>query len=73
MKIGVPKEIKTHEYRVGINPEGVRQLVAAGHDVHVQAGAGDSSGFSDETFVAVGAKIAPTAADAWSGVMVIKV
>jgi alanine dehydrogenase len=73
VKIGVPKEIKTHEYRVGINPEGVRQLVAAGHQVLVQAGAGDSSGFSDETFKAVGATIAPTAADAWSGDMVIKV
>ncbi len=73
MLIGVPQEIKTHEYRVGINPEGVRQLVAAGHKVKVQAGAGDSSGFSDDTFRAMGASIASDAADAWSADMVIKV
>ena len=73
MLIGVPKEIKTHEYRVGLNPEGARQLVAAGHQVHVQAGAGVSSGFADEAFVAMGAKIVPTAKDAWSTEMVIKV
>lgn len=73
MLIGVPKEIKTHEYRVGLNPEGARQLVAAGHKVHVQAGAGEGSGFADEAFVATGATIVPTAADAWSAEMVIKV
>lgn len=73
MRIGVPKEIKTHEYRVGLNPEGARQLVAAGHEVVVQAGAGISSGFEDEAFVATGAKIVPTAADAWGADMVIKV
>lgn len=73
MLIGVPTEIKTHEYRVGINPEGVRQLVRAGHSVQVQAGAGESSGYTDATFSRHGAKIVPTAADAWSGDMVIKV
>ncbi len=73
MQIGVPKEIKTHEYRVGINPEGVRRLVAAGHQVKVQTGAGHSSGFTDETFAEVGASIAADAADAWSADMVIKV
>ncbi|MEM7153084.1 MAG: alanine dehydrogenase [Myxococcota bacterium] len=73
MQIGVPKETKTHEYRVGINPEGVRRLVAAGHQVKVETGAGVSSGFSDETFTKVGATIAKGAADAWSADMVIKV
>jgi len=73
MQIGVPKEIKTHEYRVGLNPEGARQLVSAGHTVAVQRGAGVSSGFEDERFVAAGAKIVETAADAWSSDMVIKV
>lgn len=73
MQIGVPKEIKTHEYRVGINPEGVRQLAAAGHKVVVQTGAGTSSGFTDETFAAAGATIVAGAGDAWSSDMVIKV
>ncbi len=74
MRIGVPKEIKTHEYRVGINPTGVKQLVAAGHTVTVQGGAGISSGFSDETFVAAGAQIGTDAAKVWNDSdMVIKV
>ncbi|MEM6291668.1 MAG: alanine dehydrogenase [Myxococcota bacterium] len=74
MRIGVPKEIKTHEYRVGINPTGVKQLVAAGHSVTVQAQAGVSSGFSDETFIAAGANIASDAASVWNDSdMVIKV
>lgn len=73
MLIGVPQEIKTHEYRVGINPEGVRRLVAAGHQVRVQAGAGVSSGYSDATFESVGASIVPQASDAWAADLVIKV
>lgn len=73
MLIGVPKETKTHEYRVGLNPGGARQLVGAGHKVLVQAGAGVGSGFEDETFVAAGATIVSTAAEAWSAEMVIKV
>jgi len=73
MLIGVPKEIKTHEYRVGINPEGVRRLVAAGHQVKVETHAGVSSGYSNDTFTSVGATIAADAADAWSADMVIKV
>ncbi len=74
MRIGVPQEIKTHEYRVGINPTGVKQLVAAGHIVTVQTGAGESSGFSDETFQAAGAKIGADAATVWNeSDMVIKV
>ncbi|MBV1857409.1 MAG: alanine dehydrogenase [Nannocystaceae bacterium] len=74
MRIGVPKEIKTHEYRVGINPTGVKQLVSAGHTVMVQVGAGISSGFSDETFIAAGAQIGSEAANVWNeSDMVIKV
>ena len=48
MNIGVPKEIKTEEYRVSITPAGVRELVKEGHSVYVQMGAGEGSGFSDE-------------------------
>lgn len=73
MRIGVPKEIKVQEYRVGAQPAGVRQLVRAGHEVLVETGAGLGSGFLDETYVAAGAKIVPTAADAWGADMVIKV
>lgn len=74
MLIGVPQEIKTHEYRVGINPAGVRQLVANGHKVVVQTGAGDGSGYSDATFREAGASIAPDAASVWSDAeMIIKV
>ena len=73
MRIGVPKEIKTHEYRVGINPSGVRQLVAGGHEVLVQAGAGASSGFSDQHFEAAGAKLEADPAKVWASDMVIKV
>ena len=74
MKIGVPKEIKTHEYRVGINPTGVKQLVAANHKVLVQAGAGLSSGFTDETFTAAGAEIVADPGRVWGDSdMVIKV
>jgi alanine dehydrogenase len=73
MRIGVPKEIKTQEYRVGAQPAGVRQLVAAGHEVLVQSGAGIGSGFPDAEFEHAGARIVPTAADAWSADLVIKV
>jgi alanine dehydrogenase len=62
MKIGVPSEIKTDEYRVAITPAGVRELSAHGHDVLVQAGAGEGSAMSDEQFQAQGARIVPDAA-----------
>jgi len=61
MKIGVPTEIKTDEYRVAITPAGVRELAARGHEVIVQAGAGEGSSMSDEQFTAQGARIAPDA------------
>ena len=50
MKIGIPTEIKTDEYRVAITPAGVRELTARGHEVLIQAGAGDGSAMSDEQF-----------------------
>ena len=54
MKIGVPKEIKIHEYRVGLVPAGVRELVDAGHQVIVQSGAGAGIGFDDSHYQAAG-------------------
>ncbi|HNX26044.1 MAG TPA: alanine dehydrogenase [Phycisphaerae bacterium] len=74
MKIGVPKEIKTHEYRVGMTPECVRAYLSRGHVVTVQAGAGLGAGFSDEEYTSAGAKICPKAADVYSSAdMIVKV
>src|SRR4029079_4071182 len=73
MLIGVPKEIKTREYRVAATPAGVRQLVAHGHRVLVEHTAGEGSGIIDEQYVAAGAPIVPTGADARAAEMVIKV
>ncbi len=73
MLIGVPTEIKTREYRVGINPGGVVALTRAGHQVLVQKGAGLGAGISDAEMIAAGAKIVPTAEDAWGAEMVMKV
>ncbi|RNC67802.1 MAG: alanine dehydrogenase, partial [Desulfuromonadales bacterium] len=50
MIVGVPKEIKTHEYRVGMTPAGVAELVGGGHTVLLEQGAGEGSGFADETY-----------------------
>ena len=57
MRIGVPTEIKTDEYRIAITPAGVRELTARGHEVLVQTGAGEGSAMSDEQFLAQGARI----------------
>lgn len=73
MIIGVPTEIKTREYRVGINPGGVRQLARGGHQVLVQKGAGLGAGITDKELEAAGARIVPTAADAWGADLVMKV
>jgi alanine dehydrogenase len=74
MKIGIPKEIKTNENRVSLVPAGAEALVAAGHDVIVETGAGIGSSFTDEQYKAVGAKIAPNADATWKGAdMIIKV
>jgi len=57
MVIGIPKEIKTHEYRVAITPYGVRELVSRGHRVLCQSTLGEDSGFSDEMYISSGAEI----------------
>jgi alanine dehydrogenase len=74
MKIGVPKEIKIHEYRVGLVPAGVRELVDAGHQVLVQSSAGAGIGFDDSHYVSAGAVIAQRAADVFAASdLVVKV
>lgn len=65
MIVGVPKEVKNHEYRVACTPAGVHELVRSGHRVLVEAGAGVGSSIPDEDFVAAGATMVPTADDAW--------
>ena len=73
MIIGIPKEIKNHENRVGMTPGGVFELLKNGHIVKVETGAGLGSGFTDEAYTAVGAMIVATAKDAWDADMVMKV
>ncbi|MDE2304665.1 MAG: alanine dehydrogenase [Gammaproteobacteria bacterium] len=74
MKIGVPKEIKVHEYRVGLVPAGVAELVRAGHEVLVQTGAGTGIGVDDAQYLAAGARIAADAAQVFSfAELVVKV
>jgi len=74
MKVGIPQEIKIHEYRVAITPAGVHELVRGGHEVLVEAGAGEGSSIPDEDFTAAGAKILPTADDVWgTGDLILKV
>ncbi|HWR86143.1 MAG TPA: alanine dehydrogenase [Rhodoglobus sp.] len=66
MRVGVPREIKNNEFRVAITPAGVHDLVARGHDVVVETGAGAGSSIADEQYAAAGAAIAPDAASVWS-------
>ena len=74
MKIGVPREIKIHEYRVGLVPAGVRELVDAGHQVLVQSGAGAGIGFDDSHYQAAGAGIAQRAEEVFAdSELVVKV
>jgi len=72
MRIGVPKEIKDHEYRVGMTPEGVKELTGTKHQVIVESGAGDGAGFTDEAYRAAGAVIA-TRDEVFSSDMIVKV
>ncbi len=65
MKIGIPTEVKNHEYRVAITPVGVHELTSHGHEVFVQAGAGLGSAIPDDEYVAAGASIVPDAEAAW--------
>jgi alanine dehydrogenase len=71
--VGVPKEIKTMEGRVSLTPDGVREFERLGIGVFVETGAGEAASISDAEFVAAGATIVKTAADAWSQEMVVKV
>ncbi|MDX6728104.1 MAG: alanine dehydrogenase, partial [Baekduia sp.] len=74
MKVGVPTEIKTDEYRVAITPAGVRELADRGHEVLIQQGAGDGSAIPDVEYVEQGATIVPDAAAVFAGSdLVVKV
>ena len=73
MIIGLPKEIKDNEYRVAVTPGGVRQLVDSGHEVLVQAGAGEGSGFSDEEYSWGGGRIVETSNEVWTADLIVKV
>lgn len=71
--VGVPREIKTAEGRVSLTPDGVREFERMGTQVFVETGAGEGASISDSDYVTAGATIVPTAADAWSQQMVVKV
>ncbi|MEV6370865.1 alanine dehydrogenase [Micromonospora musae] len=74
MKVGIPREVKNHEYRVAITPAGVNEFVRSGHQVFVEAGAGVGSSISDDDFAAAGAKILATADEVWeTAELVLKV
>ncbi|WP_109807676.1 alanine dehydrogenase [Sphingosinithalassobacter portus] len=74
MRIGVPREIKNHEYRVGLTPPSVSELVAAGHEVFIESTAGHGIDFEDADYVAVGAQILPDAAAVFAAAdMIVKV
>jgi alanine dehydrogenase len=74
MKVGVPKEVKNHEYRVAITPAGVHELVRDGHEVFVEHDAGTGSAIPDADFTAAGAQILPTADDVWQAAdLILKV
>ncbi|HKE64324.1 MAG TPA: alanine dehydrogenase, partial [Micromonosporaceae bacterium] len=74
MKVGIPREVKNHEYRVAITPAGVHEFVRHGHDVFIETGAGLGSSITDDEFTAAGAKILATADDVWeTGDLILKV
>ncbi|MBW4579368.1 MAG: alanine dehydrogenase [Tildeniella nuda ZEHNDER 1965/U140] len=73
MEVGVPKETKDQEYRVGLSPNSVRSLTDRGHTVFVETGAGEGSGFTDDEYLQSGAKLALQAAEAWDRALVVKV
>ena len=72
MRVGVPREIKTAEYRVALTPDGVTELVAHDHDVLIERGAGEGSSIHDDDYVRAGAQLVD-AAEAWGADMVVKV
>ena len=71
--VGVPREVKTAEHRVAMTPDGVRELERHGIDVLIETGAGVGASISDADYVAAGADIVSTAADAWAQELVVKV
>ncbi|MFE9657670.1 alanine dehydrogenase [Micromonospora sp. NPDC006431] len=74
MKVGIPREVKNHEYRVAITPAGVNEFTRHGHEVFVESGAGVGSSITDDEFAAAGAKILPTADEVWDAAeLVLKV
>ncbi len=74
MKVGIPREVKNHEYRVAITPSGVHEFVRSGHQVYVEAGAGIGSAIPDADYRAAGAEVVPTADDVWgTGDLILKV
>src|SRR5919112_110377 len=74
MKVGIPREVKNHEYRVAITPSGVNELVRNGHQVYVEAEAGLGSSIPDRDYVAAGAEILAGADDVWAeGDLILKV
>ena len=66
MIVGLPREVKDNEYRVGLVPAGVKALTNAGHKVIVQAAAGEGSGITDEEYIAAGGEILDSAEEVWS-------
>ena len=73
MHVGIPKEIKNHEYRVALTPEGARSLTQAGHTVIIESSAGAAAGFGDDAYRAAGATVAATAAEVYAADLVMKV
>jgi alanine dehydrogenase len=74
MKVGIPREVKNHEYRVAITPAGVRELVNHGHEVYLEKDAGAGSQLTDDAYIAAGAAIVPDADEVWGiADMVLKV
>lgn len=65
MRVGIPREVKDHEYRVAATPAGVHELTAHGHEVFVEQGAGEGSAIRDPDYLAAGAKVMETADDVW--------
>jgi alanine dehydrogenase len=74
MRIGVPKEIKNHEYRVGLTPQSVAELTALGHEVWIETHAGAAVGFADEDYLEAGAQIASSSSEVFQqGQLIVKV
>ncbi len=74
MRIGCPKEVKEHEYRIGLIPAAAKAYVEAGHEVLIEKGAGTGSGITDAEYAAVGARILDSADEIWASAgMIVKV